>query len=253
VVHLFGWGRRKGEPPATRKFPARQTQAASAAVSRLAELDERLLLFWQQDPTGIDAGAFHTDVLAVGNGGLLLLHEKAFVEHESLLEQLTARLGVSFRALVATEAELPLDDAVRAYCFNSQLLSLPSGKMRLIAPRESQSNAAAQRFLVRAVNECSDLEGIDYIDVNGSMRNGGGPACLRLRVALSDEDAGRLSGKVRFDPRLERELETIIKKRYRDRLALDDMADPEFVREARETLDEITRALELPDVYAGLE
>jgi succinylarginine dihydrolase len=253
TVHLFGWGRRQGEPPPTQRFPARQARAASAALARLAALDERLPLLWQQDPRGIDAGAFHTDVLAVGNGSLLLLHERAFVEHEALLRELTSRLGVGFHAIVASEAELPLADAVAAYCFNAQLLSLPSGRMRLLAPQEAQSNAAAQRFLARALSECADLDGVDHIDVNGSMRNGGGPACLRLRVPLSDEDAARLSGNVQLDERLERQLESVIQRRYRDRVALSDMADPEFVREARETLDELLTALGLPDVYAGLD
>lgn len=249
TVHLFGWGRQKHAAISPRKFPARQTQAASLAVARAGELSPRSILDWQQDPHGIDAGAFHTDVLAVGNGSLLLLHERAFVDTPGLLEQLRSRLGDEFRAIVASEAELPLNDAVAAYPFNSQLLTLPSGSMRLIAPRESERNRAARRFLERAQAESSLISGIDYLDVNGSMKNGGGPACLRLRVPLEDHERSSLTASVLFDEELEQQLTAIIERRYRDRLQLSDIADPELLREAYTALDELTGALGLGAVF----
>ncbi len=210
--HLFGWGKRPGEATPARKFPARQSLDASLSCARACMLPESAYLLWQQDPIGIDAGAFHTDVLAVGNAHLLLLHEHAFVSHEALLAQLRARLGDEFRAIVATERELPLSDAVAAYPFNSQLLSLPNGQLQLVAPAESRQNPRAYDFLERVVAECS-LAGVDYLNVNGSMKNGGGPACLRLRVPLSELDMTRLGGSVLFDERCERELEDIIMRR----------------------------------------
>jgi succinylarginine dihydrolase len=249
AAHLLGWGRKHGEPVATRKYPARQTYAASAALARATQLDPERVVLWQQDPRGIDGGAFHSDVLAVANAGLLLLHERAFVDQEALLLRLRALLGSELRAIVASDAELPLTDAVAAYPFNSQLLGLPSGKMRIVAPHESQNNAAARRFLERVVAEAPEIEGIDYLDVNGSMRNGGGPACLRLRVPLEQEERSALGGSVLFDARLERELTSIIERRYRDRLRLEDMADPSLLVEARTALDEITQALELGSLY----
>jgi succinylarginine dihydrolase len=85
--------------------------------------------------------------------------------------------------------------------------------------------------------------------VNGSMRNGGGPACLRLRVPLDVEAEQSMLGSVRFDARLERELTEIVERRYRDRLTLADVADPNLVREAQTALDEITTALGLGSVY----
>jgi succinylarginine dihydrolase len=249
VQHLFGWGRRPGEAAPARKFPARQSHAASAAVARAGQLGEASYLLWQQDPRGIEAGAFHSDVLAVGNANLLLLHERAFVDHEQLLEELRARLGPELRAIVATEQELPLSDAVAAYPFNSQLLSLPSGKMQILAPLESKHNQRARLFLERAAAECPLIAGIDYLDVNGSMKNGGGPACLRLRVPLAETERARLSGSVLFDERCERELECIVKGRYREQLTLSDIADPALVLEAHSALDEITQVLGLGSLY----
>jgi succinylarginine dihydrolase len=249
LVHLFGWGRQSAALAGSAKFPARQSRAASAATARACQLSEPRVLLWQQDPRGIDGGAFHSDVLAVGNGGLLLLHERAFAEHEQLLRELRARLGSSFAYVLASERELPLADAVKAYPFNSQLLALPSGKLQLIAPLEARDNPRACAFLERVVGEREELAGVDYLDLNGSMRNGGGPACLRLRVPLTDAQAARLGGSVLFDERLERALEAIISRRYRDRLELSDIADPEFVNEAWTALDELTQALGLGSVY----
>jgi succinylarginine dihydrolase len=246
-LHLFGWGR-SGETPPTSKFSPRQTFAASAAVARACQLAPERVVLWQQAPRGVDAGAFHSDVLMVGNARLLLLHEHAFVEPERLLLRLRAELGTELHAIVASETELPLTDAVAAYPFNSQLLSLPSGKMRLVAPLESHHNTAARRFLERVVAE-SEVEGIDYLDVNGSMRNGGGPACLRLRVPLEAGDAASLSGSVMFDERLEQVLADIFARRYRDRVELSDIADATFLSEAQTALDEITQALGVGSVY----
>ena len=93
------------------------------------------------------------------------------------------------------------------------------------------------------------LSGVDYLNVNGSMKNGGGPACLRLRVPLSELHMTRLGGSVLFDERCERELENIIKRRYREQLTLEDVADPQLVDEARTALDEVTQVLGLGSVY----
>ncbi len=248
AAHLFGWGRRAGEPSLTQTFAARQTDAASAAVARLCQLPPSRAVHWQQSPRGIDAGAFHSDVLAVGNANLLLLHEHAFVEHAALLTRLRSLLGDDLATVVATERELPLADAVAAYPFNAQLLSLPSGKMRLLAPRESRQNPRAKRFLERVVSETA-VEAVDYLDLNGSMQNGGGPACLRLRVPLSQAEQEQLLPSVLLDDRLERDLTAIISRRYREHVTLADIADPELLRESYTALDELTAALGLGSVY----
>jgi succinylarginine dihydrolase len=128
-------------------------------------------------------------------------------------------------------------------------VTLPSGKLCIIAPVESRENERARQFLERVLTEEPLVEGVKYLNVNGSMKNGGGPACLRLRVGLTERESARLGARVVFEPALEATLREIIEHRYRDRLELADVADPAFVEEARVALDELTSALDLGSVY----
>ena len=230
-MHLFAWGRvAYGELPASGqplRFPARQSREASRAVARLGQLDPARVLFPQQHPRGIDAGAFHTDVLAVGNRDVLLLHELAFLEHDAVLSGLQELLGESFTAFVAREAELPVASAVGAYPFNSQLLTLPDGSMTILAPEESREDAHARAFLERVTASGGPVRSVRYLDLRDSMENGGGPACLRQRIVL----------------------EAWVARSYRDRVTGHDLRDPLLHRESLAALDELTRILRLPPIY----
>ncbi len=255
VTHLFGWGRRAYKAGAQgddyqepTRFPARQTYEASRAVARLHQLGQRALL-WQQAPRGIDEGAFHTDVLAVGSGNMLLLHELAFVDTQELLDELKQRLGEEFQYCLAKQGELPAADAVAAYPFNSQLLELPNGKLAIVAPKESQDNQAACRYLTRVLAEDNRVDAVHYLDVNQSMKNGGGPACLRLRVPLRDSDVTHLGARVVLDDALYSDLKAWVERHYRDRLSFTDLLDVAFLREVETALDELTQLLKLGSVY----
>lgn len=249
AVNLFAWGRAPDVALAPKRFPARQSRAASEALIRLHQLPDERALAWQQDPEGIDAGAFHTDVLAVGSGRFLMLHERAFVNPEALVTELRARLGDELSVVMAREAELPVADAVACYPFNSALVPLVHGELIVLAPEESRINRSAAAFLERVVNEPNPVTGVVYVDVNDSMRNGGGPACLRLRVPLTNAERGALRGRVLFDPSLDAQLSAWVSRHYRDRLAQRDLTDPAFLRETREALDALTQLLKLGSIY----
>jgi succinylarginine dihydrolase len=248
-VHLFAWGRSPSASAHPSRHPARQARKASEAVARLLELSAEVAIFWQQSPQGIDAGAFHTDVVAVANDSFFMLHERAFLDTEGLLAELRQRLGDELSLCLAGESELPLAEAVARYPFNSELVTLPGGGMSLIAPRESESSPAVRRFFERVISEPNPVRDVHYVDVNGSMNNGGGPACLRLRVRLEAEEEESLGGHVVFDDRLDQALVECVTKRYRDRVTVDDLADPVFVEECRVALDEICEILGLGSVY----
>ncbi len=250
ALHLFGWGRAQGVTRRPERYPARQAFEACQSIARLHELADSSFVFWQQEPLGIDLGAFHSDVLWVANESCVLAHEYAFVDIDDLLQLLRRRLGDRFRYCLASEEELPTTEAVASYAFNSQLVTLPTGKMAIIAPREAQASIFAHRFFERVLSEDTPIDEVHYIDVNGSMRNGGGPACLRLRVVLTDEERKAVVGHVFYSEGLGRKLAHVIDRHYRDRLTLSDLADPAFVRECETALDEITQVLGLGSVYA---
>ncbi len=250
-VQLFGWGRQawpRGGVATPARFPARQAMEASEAVVRRHRLRDGIALLWQQDPGGIDDGAFHTDVLAVGNAHLLLLHERAFVDPTRLLAALRERLGPDFVWVLATEKALPAADAVAAYPFNSQVVSLPSGGLAIVAPIESAENPRAHAFLQRVVAEGA-AEAVHFRDVKSSMDNGGGPACLRLRVALTATERAAVGARVFFDDALHADLAAWIERHYRDRLTFADLADPALLVEVRTALDELSGLLGLGSVY----
>jgi succinylarginine dihydrolase len=232
-----------------REYPARQTLEASLALARLHRLDGARCFFPQQHPGGIDAGAFHTDVMAVGSGSFLMLHELAFVDDARLIHDLRLLLGDDLVVVRATSAELSPESAVAAYPFNSQIVDLPDGTMAVVAPQDSRDDPQARAFLERVVAAGGPVRAIHYVDVRQSMQNGGGPACLRLRVLLSDDEARALSANVVLGDGLYDALSTWIGRHYRDRLGPGDLADPELAREGMRALDELTQLLRLGSVY----
>jgi len=254
-VHLFvygreafGWGTGEGVTP--RRFPARQTLEASQAVARQHGLSERQAVFAQQHPEAIDAGVFHNDVIAVGNGPVLLYHEMAFLDETATLEALRERMSTPLIPVRIPREAVSLEDAVGSYLFNSQLLSNPDGTMTLVVPGECQERESVWRtiqdHLLAGQNPIGEVV---VKDVKQSMRNGGGPACLRLRVVLGEAERRGLSGRVLLDAPLYTELTDWVERHYRDRLAPEDLADPKLAEESLVALDELTRILAIGSVY----
>ena len=256
AVHLFAWGRRAfagpGSPAisAPTMYPARQTYESSQALARLLAVKPSAAIFPQQHPLGIDAGAFHTDVLAVGSGRVLLLHELAFAEPCALLAKLQAQLGESFCPVFASESELPAAHAVAAYPFNSQLLILAEDNYCVVAPEESREDAYARRFFERVVADPGNpIQAVHYLRLSDSMQNGGGPACLRQRISMTDAERAAVTARVFADDALSNELEAWVGKHYRDRLDANDLRDVKLHREVLTALDELTQILRLGAVY----
>jgi len=249
-VELFVFGRSAfAEGPAPARFPARQTREASAAIARRHGLDPARTVLAQQSPEAIDAGVFHNDVIAVGERTLLFCHERAFVDTPRVLDALRERLSSALTALVVRESEVTLDEAVATYLFNSQLLARPDGRYALVAPAEAQEHARTRALIERLTQDGTPIAEALVFDLRQSMRNGGGPACLRLRVPLTAEERAAVRGRVFLDDALAHDLEGWIDRHYRDRLAPGDLADPALLDESRHALDELTKLLAIPPVY----
>ncbi len=254
-IHLFTYGRHAGkkEKP-TKVFPARQSFEASEAVARLHGIPEERLLFAQQSPEAIDAGVFHNDVISVGNGPAFLYHEKAFVDTAGTVAELRDRLqkhcAIDLIPMEVSADAVPLNDVVSSFLFNSQVLTLPDGSMAIVAPTESEETPTVKAALDRILADHSNpVQAVHYLNVRESMRNGGGPSCLRLRVVLTKSEIQNLSGRVLLDDALYTELKAWAEKHYREELMPDDLRDPALLRENREALDALSQILQVGSIY----
>jgi succinylarginine dihydrolase len=235
--------------PVPRRYPARQTREAFESIARRHGLHAARTLHVQQHADAIDAGVFHNDVIAVGQGRTLLVHERAWVDTRGTIAELASRVGPGFRAEVVTDEELSLDEAVATYLFNSQLLERPDGGLVLVAAGEVREHPRAAAVLARWTAPGGPIAESMVLDLRQSMQNGGGPACLRLRVPLTRDERAAIVPRVFLDEALASELEAWIRRHYRDRLLPADLADPALLDESRRALDELTRILALPPVY----
>jgi succinylarginine dihydrolase len=162
-------------------FPARQHAEASKAIARRHGLDPARVVFAEQSEEAIAAGAFHNDVVAVANERVLFAHEKAFADKAALLERCDA-LVPGFEYVEVPDAEVPLSDAIRSYLFNAQLVTPPDGQPTLVVPTEARDTPSVWNWLQRHLTGNGPIRRVQVVDVRESMANGGGPACLRLRV-----------------------------------------------------------------------
>jgi succinylarginine dihydrolase len=240
--------------PEPRKFPARQTLDASAAVARMHGLDTSAVVFGQQNPEAIDAGVFHNDVAGVGNQGVYFYHEQALLDSARVMDELQKKYalicGEKLLAIEVPANQVSMQDAVTSYLFNSQLVTLPTGGMALILPTECEANPAVFNYVKQLQSEHSKIfTDVRYLEVKQSMRNGGGPACLRLRVVLTEQELAGTHQRVLMNDQLYGELVTWAKKHYRDRLTLDDLRDVKLLTECRTALDELTTILGVGSIY----
>lgn len=162
-------------------FPARQRIEASEAVARGHRLDPARTLFVEQSEAAIAAGAFHNDVVAVANGPVLFAHEQAFADKAGFYAALYERMPGAQIVEVPASA-VSLDDAITSYLFNAQLVTLPDHAMALILPEEARANPRVWTWLQTMIAGNGPIRRLEVVNVRESMANGGGPACLRLRV-----------------------------------------------------------------------
>lgn len=244
-VNLFVWGREAWEHW-DGKFPARQTREAFEAIQR--RHGAARAVFPRQAKAAIAGGAFHNDVVCVGTRECLFFHERAFEDRAAMEREVRAAAEGLFEPVFVevSEAELPMSDLVASYLFNSQLLVIPGeDRLLLLAPAETRDNPRAHAAAEGLAASNGPIGRVEYVDVRQSMRNGGGPACLRLRVVLTDEELEAANPAQRFTPGLHTTLANWVERRYRDSLAPADLADPLLLTESREALDELTQILDL--------
>ena len=231
-IEIFVYGVRGGA------FPARQHVEASRAIARLNRLDPKRTLFVAQSEAAIAAGAFHNDVVAVANGHVLFAHEQAFEDRDGFYAALQTLLP-EVEIVEVPASVVSLEDAIRSYLFNAQLVTLADGNMALILPEEARETPAVWTWLEQLVAGNGPIRRLCVVDVRQSMANGGGPACLRLRVVADPAtvDARFLVDEAKLD-----RIAACIERRWPERIDVSELADPALwsrIEAARAALNEL--------------
>ena len=225
-VELFVYGKPGG------RFPARQHEQASRAVARLHRLDPARTLFLEQNPEAIAAGAFHNDVVAVANERVLFVHEQAFAQGPAAYERI-AKLFPALEVVEVPASAVGLEEAIRTYLFNAQLLTLADSTMALVVPEECRESASVWAWCEAMLAGNGPIRQVIPVDVRQSMANGGGPACLRLRVVA---DPATVDRRFLLDEAKADGMERIVAAHWPEQIDPADLGDPvlaEDVRRAR--------------------
>ncbi|MGB3723465.1 MAG: N-succinylarginine dihydrolase [Pacificimonas sp.] len=219
-VEIFIYGEDRGG-----RFPARQSRYASEAVARKHGVENSI--FSAQSSEAIEAGAFHNDVVAVANENLLFAHEQAFDDRVWLYAEVTERIPSA--AIVEVPAsQVSLEDAISSYLFNSQLVTLPDGQMTLILPSECQENPNVAKWIAASTGGNGPIHQARFIDVRESMKNGGGPACLRLRVTVGEAAHAAIDDRFLLTEAKADRLERLIETHWPESIAPTDLSAPDL-------------------------
>ena len=251
-LQLFVYGKGKGLKLSSR-FKPRQDISASKALIRAHCLSENNTVLAMQSLKAIDAGVFHNDVISTGNEELFILHQHTFENQPKVLAELKRKFkklcGKELHIEEISEKTLSLKNAIGSYIFNTQIVTLPDNSMTMIAPLECKETPQAKAAIEKIIAGPSRLDNVVYMDLRESMQNGGGPACLRLRVILSEKELEAMHQGVLLTEKLYKKLVKWVNKHYREELRPEDLQDYQLVNEIRTALDELQSILVLKNLY----
>jgi len=219
-LEIFVYGEQRQEG-----FPARQHRGASAAIARRHGLTAEAMLMVRQSDAAIAGGAFHNDVVAVANERALFTHELAFEDRVGTYAAIRERMPEAV-IIEAPADRISLEAAVRSYLFNSQLVTLAGGIMALIVPAEARETPEVWDWLQEIVSGSGPITQLEVVDIRESMRNGGGPACLRLRVAVDDAAFAAIDPRFLLDEAKCARIEAVVSQHWPEKIAPEDLGDP---------------------------
>jgi succinylarginine dihydrolase len=222
-------------------FPARQHLEASKAIARRHRLDPERTIFVEQSEKVIAAGAFHNDVVAVANERVLFAHQHAFADKGAMIDR-CQRLMQGFEYVEVPDAEVPLADAIRSYLFNAQLVTPPSGEMTLLVPAEARDTPSVWRWIERHIAGNGPIRRAEVVDVRESMANGGGPACLRLRVVA---DPATIDPRFIVDDARLDWIADVVRRRWPEEIHHEELQQPALIRDIEGARSALLNALDL--------
>lgn len=239
-IEIFISGDDASGSVATRRFMVRQTWATGTSLLRLHQLKPECTFQLQQSASAIDAGVFHNDVISTAHEHLWFVHETAFENLDLCLADIEAaflrQAGRALKVVVVGLDELSLAAAVQTYLFNSQIVTLPKADPRepsrfhWIAPHQCKITLETEHLLRRWERDSElSIEKVHFVALQESMANGGGPACLRLRISLNREQLASLPPRLFLDAEQYHRVHDWIVKWYPEQLTLRELADVTLV------------------------
>ncbi len=228
----------------------RQALEISRSIAFNHKLDMENTFFLQQNHQAVEEGSFHNDIVSLSNENILIAHEKAFQNKDDLnkmLKILESKID-NFQYIEISNSEIPLKDIINSYLLNSQLITNGDKEMQLILPEEVKGYENCMSWLDK-LKQISDVKLFDFVDIRQSMMNGGGPACLRLKVILNDEELESLNQNFLMNNDRLESIKSLIEREYRDMLYPDDLKDPNLLDESRRVLDELTQIFGTGSIY----
>jgi succinylarginine dihydrolase len=228
----------------------RQAEEISKAVSIMHQLDPDRVLFLKQNEQAINAGSFHNDIVSLANEEVFIFHQEAFadrVELERVLHHLKDQVK-RFHPIEILSEDISLDDLVSSYLLNSQLITVKNNEMMMLLPEEVQNHSNCMQWL-EEIKSSSPIKHIEFVDIRQSMMNGGGPACLRFKITVNNNEFNQINEKFLLTPKKLMGLRALVTKHYRDKLNPADLLDNNLVQESYRFLDELTQLLDLGNIY----
>ena len=228
----------------------RQAEEISKAVSIMHQLDPDRVLFLKQNEQAINAGSFHNDIVSLANEEVFIFHQEAFadrVELERILHHLKDHVK-GFHPIEILSEDISLDDLVSSYLLNSQLITVKNNEMMMLLPEEVQNHSNCMQWL-EEIKSSSPIKHIEFVDIRQSMMNGGGPACLRFKITVNNDEFNQINEKFLLTPKKLMDLRALVTKHYRDKLNPADLLDNNLVQESYRFLDELTQLLDLGNIY----
>lgn len=257
-VQLFVYGIKHHDESYSKKvpekFPARQSFEASQSIARLHSLYPDHYVMAQQLPEAIDKGVFHNDLVSTGNQNVFLFHEKAFLDQEKVLSELQEKVqkvcDCDLILLPVLESEISLEESLKTFFFNSQIVTLPDNSMAIILPVECQKSQPVNAYLKKILEDnLNPISQVHFVDLRESMQNGGGPACLRLKVPLTEIEMEKALDTIFFSEMLYERLMDHVERFYPETLTREQLGDVKLHQRSLESLTELTKILNLGKIY----
>jgi succinylarginine dihydrolase len=197
----------------------------------------------RQSPDAIAAGAFHNDVVAVAHENILFAHEWAFADKAMLYDAMRAGCD-GLQIIEVAQSDVPLTDAIRSYLFNSQLVTVPDGRRALIVPMECMETLSVKAWLDRHIGN-GPIDALHVVEVRESMNNGGGPACLRLRVLVSEDAERSINPAHLLTDRSADRIEAVIARHWPAQVGASDLGARDYWRETAEARAQLISAIQI--------